>query len=168
MQPLPIPFSEGDVATLMRSSLIKAAAVLISFLSLVSAGPSNSGAQIARSGCPSTTTAPGPYGPESLLRAIRRDVPRTFKLTNEQGPIRLTPKIYRIVATLSLLPTSPRIGGAATHYHTVALKKCGTKVADNSWAVMLHFPTAQTVFDARGVALFAHTTKGWRIWFHTP
>lgn len=114
--------------------------------------------------CP-IATARDPYAPEHLAAAIRREVPRAYRgLTNQAGKVRLTPRTYDVDEMLSLAPTYPRLRGAS-FYRKIAARRCGHSLAERSWVVLLGFPTAQTISGGRGVAFFARTARGWRLWY---
>lgn len=117
-------------------------------------------------GCPARTVAPGSLAPESLLRAVRREVPKTFHFTNQSGMVHLTPRTYSVVTTMSLSSATPAAG--AGPYRKLATKRCGASVANDSWVVLLWFSTVQTAFDEHGVIFFAATPSGWTPWYHRP
>jgi len=113
--------------------------------------------------CPVISNA-GPLGPEHLLRAVRSSVPRVYRQRNQSGPVDLSPGHYEIEALLSLQPSIPPIAGA-TFYRRLASKRCGETVARGSWVVLLHIPEAQTERLSIGVAFFAPTRTGWKLWY---
>lgn len=109
--------------------------------------------------CPTALEA-GPRAPEEIIRAIRRDVPRTFDF-GPNGPRKLTPEntLVRAVGSLVGYRRSSR------YYSDLAERLCGTEVALRSWLVVLYFPTSQSAARAEVFEFYAKTRSGWKVWY---
>jgi hypothetical protein len=117
-----------------------------------------------RPGCPPNSQMDaGALGPESLLRAARAEIPRRYRITNQAGPVKLVPANYRITKVVALTRMFPDPSDARS-YRRAASVRCGGSVANNSWAVVVHFPKAQTIPASWGVLFFVPTHSGWRFW----
>jgi len=73
---------------------------------------------------------------------------------------------YNIREMVSLAPSYPS-SRERTRLRAPALDRCGSRVADASWAVPLSFPNAQSIPDSVSTAYFVHTARGWQFWFRT-
>jgi hypothetical protein len=114
--------------------------------------------------CPALTDS-GAYGPEGLIRRVRAVVPKAWRIENQRGRVRLTPKNYRILLLLSLVPNRPEVG-SAVRFRRIAARRCVLAVAERSWVVVLDFPKAGTVASSRGIGFFGREQNGnWVMWF---
>jgi len=114
--------------------------------------------------CPDSVRRPGPTAPELALQAARRDISRTFHLTNQNGPVRLVPTNYNIDEVVKLNAES--IAPDARLLYREAARRCGAIIASRSFAVAIDIPVAQSIASGQAVAFFAPVRGHWRIWYH--
>jgi len=118
-----------------------------------------------RAGCPTGSQVDsGALAPEGLLRAARVEIPRRYRITNQSGAVKSVPANYRITKIVALTRMFPDPSDAKS-YRRAARARCGGTLANNSWAVVVHFPRAQTIPASWGVLFFVPTHSGWRFWF---
>lgn len=99
---------------------------------------------------------PGPRAPEGVLAAVRRDVPGTYRGAEYRG--------YRVTGLAPLARGAFRPRGVDV-YAGIAAQRCGRRVAERSWVVFLTFPRIRSASLSQGVAYFARTPRGWRLWY---
>ena len=50
-------------------------------------------------------------------------------------------------------------------FRGIAVHQCGERVANRSWIVFLYFPGVRSASLSEGLAYFARTPAGWRLWY---
>ena len=101
---------------------------------------------------------------EEVAAATRRLVPHVYVIGNQAGRARVTGKFLIIRGVLWLAPDIPRVPGTE-FFRRIAERRCGRRVAEASWVVVLEFPDAQTASASRGISFLVKTRRGWRLWF---
>jgi hypothetical protein len=134
-----------------------AAAVLL--LLLVAAHPPGD-AEAGRSPlafrCPKPVAASAAARPEAVLTAARRLVPREYARLSSMG--RPAWPGFRVMGAVPLFepPFVPAL-------RRLAVRLCGSRAANRSWAVFIYFPNCQMPCSV-DAALIARTARGWRFW----
>jgi hypothetical protein len=82
---------------------------------------------------------------------------------NQASRARVTGKFLIIRSVLWLAPDVPRVPGTR-FFREIAERRCGRRVAEASWVVVLEFPDAQSISASRGISFLAKTKRGWRLW----
>lgn len=144
--------------------VIMAIVAALGVLALEASAGSASPRPTSASACPATQTQRTPLRPIGLLDGIRLNVPRAYAdLTNQDG----TPgwRGYQVLGVLSLAPGYEDVQPSeAAHYRRIATRRCGARVARQSWAVLLQFPNAASALLGYGISFFVRTMSGWTLW----
>jgi hypothetical protein len=124
---------------------------------------------VAASPAPAAARSPLPFScpvvtetaakPERVLAAARQLVPHEYARLRSMG--RPAWQHFQIQALVQL---SRRIYGPQPPLRRLAVRLCGARVADRTWALSLQFPECQ-IPCSEDVALVAPTLRGWRIWY---
>ena len=65
---------------------------------------------------------------------------------------------------LGLVSLLPRLQPPGPPLRQLAVKLCGSKVAEASWVVFLYFPECQ-IPCSEDTAIVTRTLNGWRLWY---
>ena len=140
----------------------------------VSAGGTSHAA--ARAFCPKTPRLGyAPIGSAArILQAAQRQIPRAFrgKWVNSEGVVKLTRSAYQVTDVVEL-GEPPNIGNAEAtpllgneRLSRYAARRCGTQVADESWAVVFDVPASQAAAYGTGIAFIAPVAhRRWKLWY---
>ena len=67
---------------------------------------------------------------------------------------------YQIISAIWLAPVVPALPGASV-LKRAAVRKCGQKIAERSWALAVQFPDLSPPAGAATVVFIAKTSRGW-------
>ncbi len=114
---------------------------------------STASAPVARN-CP-RVLAPGPRAPQHILAVVHSEV-RHVPGFRDRRPFRVTS-----------LSTMAHVWGnsGSSGFRGIAVHQCGERVANRSWIVFLYFPGVRSASLSEGLAYFARTPAGWRLWY---
>jgi hypothetical protein len=129
-------------------------------------GARTGGLSVRQAKCP-ISLLPTLTAPEQALAAARREIPVAFKgrFRNQDGRVRLAKSAYVVSAIIALNEGAvPRLA-ARMAYRRLAVRRCGSGVADRSWAVIFQVPQAGSVAYGSGVAFVTRTVRGWTLWY---
>ncbi len=144
-------------------------------LARTSKGPRHRAASAV--GRPIATTSSDPTCPDArpvgrllpwgLGRAIRREIPRAYSDFTAMGDPAWPHYVVVAVARLDRAypsTTIPRLRLLIARHRAISRRLCGAIVANRSWVVFLYFPSAPAALLGDGIAYFARTPHGWRLW----
>lgn len=129
----------------------------------VRSAPPN-GVGFTAAGCPKAID-PGARAAEGALHALRTQIRGTWKIANQDGPVRLTTRHYIVEELLTLAYDDIDVRGISSRFATAARRLCGPAVARGSWVAIVHFPDAQLIAASEGIAFLARTAHGWTLWY---
>ena len=128
--------------------------------------PNATRASSVTASCPSGVVVPDPPRTTGLDAAIDRQVPVGYRKHVAQGTPGWRNFVVLQVDYLGWGTYAPEDASSVARYRNRVLARCGAHVADATWAVVLDFPACQ-IPCSRGVAYFARTHAGWRLWWAT-
>ncbi len=121
--------------------------------------------------CPTGVLDEGDHAPEGVVRALRRAIPRIYKVIAYGKVQGLNPSTTEIYVVQSLgsdgvdLPGVRTFKGASSYWGTLARRRCPA-IASRSWMALLSFSDAPAVSLSYRYAFLARTNSGWIIWDH--
>jgi len=121
--------------------------------------PDANGANYTRSACPRLSVPPL-YGDVDEVIAAARKLMIRGSVSLQGEKIRLTPRNSRVLSVIVLAPTGTPLPGAAA-LRATAQRRCGSRTAAASWAVVMSVPTLTANTGTR-LAFLVKTKSGWK------
>jgi len=130
-------------------------------VSLVAAAWAAAGASAGRLPftCPRDALFAANASPAVVARAALRLVPSAYASLNSQGS-----RAWPHAEVAGAVAMAKRLYAPQPPLRALALRLCGTNVADASWVIFLRFPECQMPCS-EDTAIAARTTHGWVIWY---
>jgi len=138
---------------LIRAALIALAAAL------ATSPAAHAGVARTPFSCPRDAISGTRDTPQLVERAVLRLVPTEYALLTSMGQ-----RAWTHASVVGVVSTRRRLYAPQPPLRALAVRLCGARVADMSWAVFLVFPDCQMPCS-EDTALAVRTRHGWQIWY---